>query len=96
MSASSSVPRMLIDTYADTVVPECNVVLVPLETHMQFLSRGNDVVEVRENRVALPLGYSHNLCDKARVEEQCLPASDGVRANEWVLGGHGVATNSPT
>ena len=70
-----------MSTYADTVVPECYVVLLPLKTDMNLLSSGNDFIEILDNRVTFRFRDSHNACDKTRIEKQRLPASDGMSAD---------------
>lgn len=69
----------------DSVVPEGDVVLLPLEAHECFLGGADYVVQVFDNCVALQLGNADNMSDESWVEVERLPAGHGVGANEWVL-----------
>lgn len=75
------------------VVPESNVVLVPLEADVRLVGRGDDLVEVRDDVVTLNLGNADNLGHEAGVEEQRLPSGDGVHADERVLSDDRLATD---
>lgn len=57
-------------TDTDAVVPESDVVLLPLEADMNLLSGGDDCVEIADDGVTLCLWYANNSGDKAGVEEQ--------------------------
>lgn len=73
-------------TYYDSVVPECHIVLPPLEPDMRLLGRGNKLIQVADDGVAFHLGDTNDLGDEAWIKET-LPAGDGMRADEWVCSG---------
>ena len=56
--------------YADAVVPEGNIISLPLITDMNFLCGRDDFIEVAYDRVALSLGDPDNAGDESGVEEQ--------------------------
>lgn len=70
-----------------TIVPERHIALVPLKPCMYLWTRGNDLVEQADDVIALCLRDANDLGDEARVEEDRLPARDGVRADQRVFGG---------
>lgn len=82
-------------TYSSPVVPQRNIVLTPLEPSVHFLGRGNHVGEIPDDGIALALGNADDLGHEARIEEQRVPASDRVCADERVLGGDGITSNRP-
>jgi hypothetical protein len=59
-----------VSTHGDAVVPECDIVLVPLEPGMQFRRGGHDLVEIRDDVIGLSLRDADNLGYEAWVEEQ--------------------------
>lgn len=83
-------------TYRCPVIPEGNVIFTPLETRMHLLGGGDDVCEVFDDSLALGLGDTDDLGHEAWVEEECVPAGDGVCADERVFGGYWVAANRST
>ena len=72
-------------TYANTVVPEDHVVLLPLITHMKLISCGDYFVKKAYDGVALDFRDTNDCFDKARVEEQRLPSCHGVCTDERML-----------
>lgn len=89
-------PSLVRTTYRDPVVPDRNIIFIPLETGMHLLSGCNNIGEVFDDGVALGFGYAHNLGHESRVEEQCVPAGDRVRADERVFSGYRVPANRST
>ena len=79
----------------DSVIPEGDIVLVPLEPSMVLRRGGDDLIEKGDDVVALGLGNADNFGNEAGVEEEGLPSGDRVCADEWVLGGDGFTTNRP-
>lgn len=63
---------------------------------MRLLRRGDKFIEVADDGITLCFWSSDGLGYEARVEEDGFPACDGVGADQRVLGGDWVATNSPT
>lgn len=80
-------------TYSRSIIPERHVALSPLEADMDLGTRRHNLVEQRDDVVALCLGHAYNLGDEAGIEEDALPACHGVGADEWVLGGDGLAAH---
>ena len=78
-------PRCNISAYADTIIPEGDVVLLPLQTDVEFLSGRDHLIEVANDSVALDLGNANNGLDEAWIEEQRLPAGYRVRSDNGVL-----------
>ena len=66
------------EAYADTVIPERDIVLLPLEADVDFLRGGHEFVEVTHDGVTFGFGYADDCGDEARVEEDGFPAGDGV------------------
>lgn len=80
-------------TYGHAVVPEGHVILAPLEADVHLIGGGNDLVEVSNDVVVLRLGNSHDLGNKARVEEERLPSGDRVGSDERVFGDDWIPAN---
>ena len=51
-------------TYADTVVPEGNVILLPLEPNVDLLSRSNKLVEIFNDGVSFCFRNANNIRDE--------------------------------
>lgn len=83
-------------SYRRPIIPERNVILTPLETGMHLLGGGDNVREVLDNSITLRLGDTDDFGHEARVEEECVPAGDGVCADEGVYGGYWFATDGST
>lgn len=81
--------------YRRSVVPDGDVILAPLESSMHLLSGGYHFGEVLDDGITLGFRDAHDLGHESRVEEQAVPAGDGVCANERMLGGDRVTTNRP-
>lgn len=64
------------ETYADTVVPERNIVLLPLEARMDLRGCGDELVKIVDDSVGFSFGNADNVCHKARVEEYRFPPCD--------------------
>ena len=64
------------ETYADTVVPERNIVLLPLEARMDLRGSGDELVKIVDDSVRFSFGNADNVCHKARVEEYRFPPCD--------------------
>lgn len=79
----------------DSVIPEGDIVLVPLKPSMVFRRGSDDLIEKGDDVVALGLGNADNLGNEAGIEEERFPSGDRVCADEWVLGGDGFTTNGP-
>ena len=75
----------VVTAYGDAVVPEGNIVLLPLEANMKLLCRSNNFVQVSNDGITLGLGDADNLGDEAWVKEQRLPAGDRVCTDKWML-----------
>lgn len=86
----------LVVTYGDTIVPEGNIILLPLKTDMELLCCGNDLVEIPNDGITFCLWDADDLGDEAWVEEQRLPAGDRVCTNEWMLCNDRIATHRAT
>lgn len=71
--------------YANSVVPESYIVLLPLVANVDFLGGRDEFIEVADDRGALSHGNADDGCDKARVEEDGFPASDRIRTDQRVL-----------
>lgn len=83
-------------TYANSVVPECHIVLLPLVANVDLLGGSNNLVEIADNRIALRFGNAHDSCDESRVEEDRLPSGDRVCTYQWVLCYYRVTANRTT
>lgn len=57
------------ETYGCAVVPESNIILVPLETGVHFLCCGDHVGKVFQDGITLGLGNANDLGHETRVEE---------------------------
>ena len=79
----------------DPVVPESNIILVPLEADVELLRRGDDLVEVRDDHVALDLWDPYNTGNESWVEEEGLPFCDWVGADQRVFGDDGIPSYRP-
>lgn len=62
---------------ADAIVPECNVVFVPLEAGVYLRRCRDELVEEGDDMVRLSLRDADDLCDEAGVEE------DGFPTGHW-------------
>ena len=82
-------------TYADTVIPEGYVILLPLKADMKLLRGRNNFAKVVDG-MTLSFGDAENSGDEARIKENRLPASDRVSTDEWVFGDDGTPTNRTT
>lgn len=80
-------------TYRCPVIPESNVILTPLEPGVHLLSGGDHVREVLDDSIALGLGDTDDLSDEAGIEEEGVPAGDGVCADKRVFGGDGFTAD---
>lgn len=56
--------------YADAVIPEGNIILLPLVADVNLLRCADDLVQVADNGVTFSLGDSNDAGDEARIEEQ--------------------------
>src|SRR5947209_17928847 len=66
------------------VVPKCNRVRRPLETHAQL--GGLKVPRKHfENRVAFALAQTDNMRGEEAIHEQAFPTCLGMRPNNWML-----------
>lgn len=83
-------------TYANPVIPKCDIALVPLEADLHFGARCYDLIEKRNDGVTLRLRNTDDLGYEARVEEEGFPARDGVCADERVGSCDGHAADSAT
>jgi hypothetical protein len=79
----------------DSVIPEGDIVFVPLEPSMVLRRGSDDLIEKGDDVVALGLGDADNLGDEAGIEEEGLPSGDRMCADEWVLGGDSITTDGP-
>lgn len=95
-SVSMSTRLSAKTTYRRSVVPDGNIILAPLESSVHLLCSGHHVGEVLDDGITLGFRDAHDLRDKSRVEEQSVPAGDGVRANERMLGRDWVTANRST
>ncbi len=77
----------------DPVIPEGDVVDAPLEPNVCFLGSGDDFHQVLDDGVGLGSRDADDLCDKAGVEEEGLPACDGIDADQGMFGGDGITTD---
>lgn len=66
--------------------------LLPLEAHLQVVVELNEVEEMLQDGVRLVFRYPDNALREVGVDEDGLPARDGVGANDGV-NGLKVATN---
>lgn len=57
-------------SYSDAIVPNCNIILAPLEAGVQFVCRRHYFVEVPNDVITLDLGYTHNLCNETWIEKR--------------------------
>ena len=62
---------------------------------MNLLGGGDHFVEIADDSIALCLRDAHDLGDKARIEKQGFPTSDGVSADEWMLRNDRITANWP-
>jgi len=68
-----------------SVVPERNIVDTPLKPDMRFLGGRYDLHEIPDDGVAFGTWDTDDFRHEARVEEQRLPAGDGIDADERML-----------
>jgi hypothetical protein len=80
-------------TYADSVVPESNIILLPLETDVVLLSSRGELIEIVDYSIRLRFRDSNNSSDKARIEEYGLPSGNGICAYERMLGHNWLTTH---
>jgi hypothetical protein len=62
---------------------------------MNLWTRCHNLSQETDNVIRLRLRYADDLCYKAWIEEDALPACHGIRSDEWVFGGDGLATYCP-
>ena len=67
---SKPLPSLRAKAYADAIVPESHVILLPLEAYVKLLCCRDDFVEVANDCFTLRLGYTNNSNDEAWIEEQ--------------------------
>lgn len=77
----------------DAIIPERDIASLPLEAGVELWARGDDLVEQSDDVVGFCLGDADDLGHEARVEEDTLPACDGVGAHERVLCRDGLASD---
>lgn len=83
-------------TYANSVIPKCNIILFPLVPDMAFLCCRNDLVEIVDDSIALSFGNADNLRDEAWIEEYRLPTCNWIRADEWMFRDDWLTANGAT
>jgi hypothetical protein len=59
---------------ADPVIPERDIILVPLEPGVDLRRRGDEFIEERNDVITFGFGDADDFCDEARVEEKGFPA----------------------
>lgn len=84
------------DTHSGSIVPNRDIILVPLEPRVHLLSCRNNFCEVSDDSIAFGLRDSHDLCDEARIEKQTVPASDRVCPDERMFCGNRISTDRST
>ena len=52
-------------THANTVVPEGNIILLPLEPNMNLLSRGDQLVQIVDNCVGFCFRNAYHIRDES-------------------------------
>lgn len=57
-------------TNTDAIIPESDIVLLPLEANMDLLGRRDDLFEIADDGVTLCFRYANNSGDEAGVEEE--------------------------
>jgi len=80
-----SLPDVKHLTYTNAVIPESNVILLPLEANMELLGSRDDLAEIANNRIALSLGNSNYRFDETWIEEERLPARHGMCTDNGML-----------
>ena len=60
--------------------------LLPLEAHLQVVVELNEVEEMLQDGVRLVFRHANNALREVRIDEDGLPARDGVGANDRVNG----------
>ena len=82
--------------YTDTIVPESNVVLLPLIANMDLLCGSDNLIEVADDGITFSLGDTDNASPKAGDEEQRLSTSNRVCSDKRVLCDHRVSADRAT
>lgn len=77
----------------NTVVPDDNRVLLPLQAGLQIRAEGDVLVEEVEEVVRLLLLQADDAARELGVDEERFLARDGVGAHERVDGGDGLAAH---
>ena len=83
-------------TYANAIIPKCYIILLPLKADMSFLCRGDQLIEIINDGIALSFRDPDNFRDKAGVEEDGFPASDSMCADQGMLCDNWVASHCPS
>lgn len=65
-----SLPDVKHPTYTDAVVPKRNIVLLPLEAHMELLGGRDDLVEIPNDSIALSFGNANYCFGETWTEEE--------------------------
>jgi len=65
------------------VVPNCDAVLLPLETDLEVVVLVHDTREILEDDVRLVLGYTNDPAREIRAHKYPTPACHRVRANDF-------------
>lgn len=60
---------------------------------MYFRTRRHNLIQQSDDMIALRLRYAHNLRHEPWVEEDTLPACDGVGSDKWVFGDDWISSN---
>lgn len=82
-----------LTTDADTIVPESNVILLPLIADMDLLCSGDDFIEVTNDRITLSLRHSNDARHKSWIEKERFPSGNRMSANKRVLRNNRISTN---
>lgn len=81
------------DSYSDAIVPERDIIFAPLEAGVELVCRRHYFVKVPDDMITLDLGYTYNLCNETRIEEEGLPSSNGMSADQRVLVGDWISAD---
>jgi hypothetical protein len=78
----------------NSVVPDSDSVLFPLETDLEVDTTGNVSIQEVQDSFRFSLANTNNAAGESRLNEQALPSSDRMSTNNRVDGFNGSATDS--
>lgn len=93
MASVKTTPEVRHPAYTYPVIPERNVIFLPLETDMELLCSSNDLIEIPNDGITLSLGDPNNRFYEAWIEEERFPARHRMGTDNRMFGNDRLATH---